>query len=531
MLTISRLMEALTSPAKIKISQNKLANCFNTSTSTINAWVNKDTQPHLTADDIYKGINDCRVQYPTYQNETDFVEKIINCLDIDPWEKDSLEMEFNIYKNRYPSDGTCSSKFLKHLIQMALEKKEIGSSLAYDPFDPVHPVVGIGIEHVIAALDDGRVVSSGANDYQQCETHAWRDIISVSAGWRSSLGLKSDGTCVVVGKNTVGDGEIFRWRNLTAVCCGPFHFLGLKRDGTVVSYGLGGDGQRDVSDWRHVKALAAGIHHTVGLCEDGSVLACGSNREGQCEVSSWKNVKQIAAAGEHTVALTKEGTILYAGDPYIYDFSGWKDVQSIATGIYHIVGLKKDGTVLLTGQTIGGLDSVYKWWDMKAIYAGFYTTAGIHADGSVWITNDKYNRTHLNTSSWNIHDEHTPKDSGLSPFEAARKEVISILENIRDTGFRLVPALRNSVLDAENADRLEEIRKLCRDSWDYREKIMEIKPLADMILSYNAAFLDFSRMFSVDETRECVAVSENAYDACIEFLTAVRMLLMDVRSI
>ena len=531
MLTIAKLLDAITNPSKIKMSQNKLAQGIHTSTSTIHAWVKTDTQPTLAPKTIYDGITNCRAYYPSYQNEAEFIDQLIFHLDIHPWEKETLKLQFNSYKQKYPMDGTCTREFMMHMIQLALDKTEIGNTVPFDPFDPTRPIVAIGGEHVLAAMSDGRVFSTGANDFGQCETGAWRDIVSVAAGWRSSMGLRSDGTCIVVGRNTTGNGEIFRWNNLTAICCGSFHFLGLKLDGTVVSYGLGGDGQRNVSDWKHIKAIAAGIRHTVGLCEDGTVLACGSNREAQCEVSSWKHVRQIAAAGDHTVGLTEEGTILHAGDPHTYDFSDWKDIQSVAAGIYHIVGLKKDGTVLLTGSTVGGLDRVYQWWDMKAIYAGFNRTAGIHADGSIWVTNDPYQRTHLNTSAWNLHGERRSESKEPSPFETARKKVISILESVRDTGFKMTPALHASPLDEENIRRLEEIRKLSEESWAYRDRIKTIKPLADIILSYNAAFLDFYKMFTFDQAHENVSVSSDAYDTCIEFLTAVRILLTQVRGI
>ena len=193
--------------------------------------------------------------------------------------------------------------------------------------------------------------------------------------------------------------------------------------------------------------------------------------------------------------------------------------------------LKKDGTVLLTGSTVGGLDRVYQWWDMKAIYAGFNRTAGIHADGSIWVTNDPYQRTHLNTSAWNLHGERRSESKEPSPFETARKKVISILESVRDTGFKMTPALHASPLDEENIRRLEEIRKLSEESWAYRERIKTIKPLADIILSYNAAFLDFYKMFTFDQAHENISVSSDAYDTCIEFLTAVRILLTQVRGI
>ena len=531
MLTVSILMEALSNPYKMKMSQNKLAVSFNTTPSTVNAWIRKNSRPQMDAAAFCDGISACHKSITSCDVGPVFIQKLINCLDISPAERDFLNVQFGVFKNRFPSDSACSKKFLTHLVQLAMEQAEIRNILHYEPFNPARPVIGIGVGHVIAVRDDGRVLSTGANDYQQCGTHPWRDVVSAAAGWRSSIGLKADGTCIAIGRNTVGNGEMTHWNSLTAVCCGNSHFLGLRVDGTVVAYGLAGDGQCEVSGWKHIKSLAAGSAHSVGLCEDGTVVACGSNREGQCEVSSWKNVVQIAAAGDHTVALTADGRILLAGNKYIYSFAGWSDLAAIATGLYHIVGLKKDGTVLNTGNSTGGLDAVFKWWDVRAVFAGYFTTAGIRSDGSVLITNDSHSRIYLNTSSWNLFGGHSTKSEGPSPVEAARADAVSALEAIHETGLRLAPSLNGTYLDIESAKLLENLLQLSKDSMKIREKYIQIKPLADQILLYNAAFLDFFGIFSFDDEKKLYRVSADAYPACVEFLTAVRQVLAGLRSI
>ena len=530
MLTFSIFLEALTNKEKMNISQNRLADCFNTSASTINAWIKKDTRPRMDAPTICSYISRIPDETASCHNRSAFVERIIHFLDISQEEKDSLNAKYSEYRSLYPED-VCTKQFLTHLIQLALSREEFCKPLQYSPFDPLRPTVGIGVEHVIAALEDGRVLAAGADDYQQCCTNGWRDIVSVSAGWRSSVGLRADGTCIAVGRGTVGNGELFRWKNLRAVCCGTFHILGLKSDGTAVAYGVGGDGQCEVSEWKQIKALAAGTRHSVGLRGDGTVAACGSNSEGQCEVSDWKNVKQVAAAGEHTVALTEDGRILLAGEKFIYDFSGWKDVTAIATGLYHIVGLKKDGTILHTGSTAGGLDGVYKWWDIRAVFAGFYTTAGIRSDGSVVVTNDSHRRIRLNTAAWNVLGERRPRSSAPSPFEQTRKTLIPLLEDIHETALRLSACLHESPLGADGAKELEKIRKLSRDSWERRKQVLQIRPLADLILRYNAAFLDFCETFSTDEKTGLYRPSDSSCDACLAFLTAIRQILAELRSL
>ena len=532
MLTISIFLEALTNPQKMNISQNKLKKAFNTSTSTINAWIRKDTQPNLTAADIFKSIDSCRTESTNYQNTSVFIEEIINSLDISFPEKQYVDAQYNEYKNTYSSDeALCYQKFLTHLIQLALNKSELRTDLSYDPKNHARPVVGIGNEHIIAAAEDGRVFSSGVNDYQQCNTHAWRDVVSVSAGWRSSIGLKSDGTCIATGYDTVGNGEMFHWNNLSSVCCGTYHFLGLRTDGLVTAYGPGGDGQCEVSDWRNVKALAAGTGHSVGLLRDGTVIACGRNVEGQCDVSDWRNVIQISAAGNHTIGLTENGEILLAGDQkHVFDFSGWTNIVSVATGFFHVAGLKEDGSVLYTGHENRGLLRAYKWWDIIAVFAGFFATAGVTSDGSILVTNDEHNKIHLNTLSWNIYSDRKTKDGKESPFEISRKKILSTLEEIYDAVLKLSPSLHESVLDSDSIILLENIRAMSKEIWIYREKIIQIRPLERLILNYNSAFADFYLMFSIDMESNQYSPLDQAYDVCMEFLTAIRQVMMELRS-
>ena len=533
MLTISLLLDALTNKQKMNISQNKLAKSFNTSASTVNAWLKKNAQPQMDANAFYDGINTCHKKWISYKNDSEYVESIINFLEITPFEKDILKTRFNLFKNKYPSDDDNSAQeFLMHLIQLALRQEEIRISLQYEVNNPAQPIIGIGGEHVIAVVDDGHVLSTGANNFKQCDICSWSEIVSVSAGWRNSVGLKSDGTCIVTGHDSVNNNEYDHWNNLKAVCCGPRHFLGLKIDGTVVAHGINGDGQCNVSKWRQIKSLAVGTSHSVGLLEDGTVVACGNNNEGQCEVSSWKNVVQIAAAGEHTVALTKDGKILFAGDEYVYDFSKWKDVVSIATGLFHVVGLKSDGTVFHTGHISAGQDIVCKWWDIQAIFAGYYTSVGVNSDGCVFIANDKHSRTNLDSSSWNIYYGHMPRNDENSPFEAARKETVSALNKILKMGILFSPALHKLVLDSEDVIKLEDIRQLSMQTWHYRETILQMKPLADILLRYNASFVEFyDNYFSLDKEKNMFRVLNEAYCACVDFLTITKQLLVETRSL
>ena len=62
----------------------------------------------------------------------------------------------------------------------------------------VRKTLSAGYYHTAALKEDGTVIAKGNNDYGQCETSTWKDIIAVECGAYYTLGLKKDGTVVAV---------------------------------------------------------------------------------------------------------------------------------------------------------------------------------------------------------------------------------------------------------------------------------------------------------------------------------------------
>lgn len=80
------------------------------------------------------------------------------------------------------------------------------------------------------------------------------------------------------------------WTDIVAISAGSDSTVGLKADGTVVAVGDNEYGQCDVSDWTDIVAISVD-DHTVGLKKDGTVVAVGENKYGQCDVSGWTDIK------------------------------------------------------------------------------------------------------------------------------------------------------------------------------------------------------------------------------------------------
>ena len=121
------------------------------------------------------------------------------------------------------------------------------------------------------------------------------DIVSVSEGWKHTVGLRKDGTVVAVGDNYYGQCNVEDWKDIVAISTGVSHTVGLRKDGTVVAVGYNDDGQCNVEDWKDIVSVSAGWRHTVGLRKDGTVVAVGCNVDGQCYVDDWEDIVSVSA--------------------------------------------------------------------------------------------------------------------------------------------------------------------------------------------------------------------------------------------
>jgi len=389
------------------LTQDKMGKCFgNYDKASVNEWIKGKKRTALDQFGIFSGTENCRKLIGLDKKE--FIIRLIDNLDssqITVGEKNEL---MEIYNKTGDYD-----RFLEYLINKAYQNSyepAKHAAIVYDPRSVVRHAIGIGIEHIAAVRDDGRVFSTGANDYNQCNVHSWRNIVSITCGWRKTVALRSDGTCIEIGNNPSPNAELYQWRDIIAVEAGPFHTLGLCANGSVVSYGRDQYGQCHLDEWHGITAIAAGSNHSVGLRSDGTVVAKGSNQYGQCELSSWRNIVQIAAAGDHTVGLTRDGHVLTAGDTNEFLLSSpleWNDIVSIATGSFHIIGLTRNQNVVSAGFHADNQCEVSDWQYVIAIFAGYNSSAAIRKDGRVLLTRSRYTRSSgfANTADWYLFND------------------------------------------------------------------------------------------------------------------------------
>ena len=249
----------------------------------------------------------------------------------------------------------------------------------------VNKTIYVGYDHTVGLISDGTVIAVGDNEYNQCNTSNWKDIIAISAGGINTVGLKSDGTVVTI-EDDYEQSEILKWKDIIAISTRSSHTIGLKSNGTVIAVGDDGIyGFLNVSDWKDIVAIFASDYNTVGLKSNGTVVAVGDNGCGQCNVSNWKDIIAISAGLSHTVGLKSDGTVVAVGnnEDGRCNVSDWKDIVAISAGSYHTVGLKSDGTVVAVGNNEDGQCNVSDWKDIIAISAGGFHTVGLKSDGTV----------------------------------------------------------------------------------------------------------------------------------------------------
>lgn len=140
-----------------------------------------------------------------------------------------------------------------------------------------------GPDIVMVLLGDGTVdfVSAGFFGRQHLDTLEWTDIVAIDGlGVTGCIaGLTSEGTVVVSNHGVDENGAVytdaFEWSDIIAISKGFESLLGLKRDGTVVAAGNLRPGQEDIAEWTDIVAISAGQDIHVGLKSDGTIVMAG----------------------------------------------------------------------------------------------------------------------------------------------------------------------------------------------------------------------------------------------------------------
>jgi alpha-tubulin suppressor-like RCC1 family protein len=251
---------------------------------------------------------------------------------------------------------------------------------------PYRNRIAAGETHMVKINEDGTVTTTGGNEYNQCDTQDWRDIVAVSAGESHTLGLRKDGTVMAVGKNDSNQCNTQDWSNIIRIATGLSQSAGLAKDGTVVYAGNDESIPSTIAEWSEIIDISIGEYNVVGLKADGSIVMT-KQKEIDYE-HNWRDIVEISVSAYYSsnlYGLKANGTVIASyphssGDCFVYN---WTGIVAISAGASHVVGLKSDGTVTATGKNDYGRCNTQDWQDIMAISTYNSFTVGMAEDGRI----------------------------------------------------------------------------------------------------------------------------------------------------
>ena len=252
--------------------------------------------------------------------------------------------------------------------------------------------IAAAASHLVFIREDGSVVASGTNHYENLDVNKWKNIKAVASGEYHTVGVREDGTAVATGDTSDGKCAVDTWKKLTKVAVGPQHTLGLKEDGTVYAAGNNNDNKCAVSTWTDIVDIAAGSSHSLGLKADGTAVMVGRDSDMQIEIESWEHLVEIEAYANVSAGLKEDGTVVLTGavPEEMRAAESWEQVISIALGDGYIAGLMSDKTVAVAGDSVVTQAKVNAWEDIDSIAAADGTLFGKKSDGGIVRTMYSY---------------------------------------------------------------------------------------------------------------------------------------------
>ena len=195
-----------------------------------------------------------------------------------------------------------------------------------------------GGQHLIGLTSDGTVVAAGTNQYGECDTSGWNNIVDIAAGFSHTVGLRADGTVVACGDNQYGQCNVTEWNDIVDVAAARYATYGLTADGEILIAGHYNDTFRsnfncvpEVPHWDGVVAIVAGNEtgsgqdFVVGICRDGSIKTNRSGYLQDGEIESFTDVQAVAVSSwGYTVCVDSRGVAKDVG----WDVDGARQVSN-----------------------------------------------------------------------------------------------------------------------------------------------------------------------------------------------------------
>jgi hypothetical protein len=241
----------------------------------------------------------------------------------------------------------------------------------------------------------GEIVVWGNSGASQDAPHAGSDFISIAAGEKHSIALRSNGT-MVTWEEDENSGAISSLSSFdsdyVAIATLVQHSLALRADGTIIGWGRNWFGESDPPPGNNYAAVATGVYHSLALRNDGSIFVWGGDVYGEGQAPAGNGYIAVAGGYFYSLALRADGSIYAWGSNELGQLNvpAGNDFVAIASGVAHGLALRKNGTIAAWGYNEYGQATAPAGNDFVAIACGAYHSLALRADGSVvaWGKND-----------------------------------------------------------------------------------------------------------------------------------------------
>ncbi len=300
----------------------------------------------------------------------------------------------------YVQDMVVSDKTTWYQVSVAIGKKVYTGYIDSSFVDTIHKqysrIVDIACSnrHVVLLHDDGTVSAIGddVRGIVDDGMDEWRDVVSVSASFLTSLGVTKDGHVLNTGFRCI---DTTNWTNVLSLSTGignDWDFVaGITTGDVLISNSNPVYKIADTLAGKKIKQIDyVSIENIVYLLEDGTIHASNSlfeewGEENAAVLNGLTNVQQLAVGSTHVAALLGDGTVAAAGtQAAACQVSAWHDIVQIAAGSDYTVGLQKNGNVVFAGlNTYGIKEEVNKWKNIVKVATAKEFVLGLRSDGTV----------------------------------------------------------------------------------------------------------------------------------------------------
>ncbi len=199
-------------------------------------------------------------------------------------------------------------------------------------------------------------------------------VVKVATGYNHTVGLRSDGSVMATRANEYGQCNTEGWVNIVNITADANYTIGLKQDGTIICVGeIDEDSRQILEQWRCVSAIfsSRAIH---GICTNGDVVSTLLSKQ----LRFSEQVKQVLSIEDTIYILTEKGNIVCK----LLD-----EKTSFELNETNITQIVDDSTLLLlksNGEVISSFDYQNSWKDIVAITANY----GVKSDGTIIAAHD-----------------------------------------------------------------------------------------------------------------------------------------------